>query len=189
MRIFYGIEIGDEIKNSIYNKLSEYIYNNRDIKWVEKQNLHLTLQFIGEVSDKILEDIKSASKQISFNSFDISLKTIGGFPYLDKPRVVWVGMPEVPKSLFNLQKDIKTLCLRCTEDEKDIKIDTKPYHPHITIARVKGRINYNLIDYLKKNKNMNFGIQKVKHITLFKSVLTKQGPVYSVIDKIYCNNY
>ena len=92
MRVFVSIEISnDEVINSIKNfqKLIKI-----DAKPTELKNLHFTLQFLGEVSEQIIDKIIQSLNTIKFSKFDISLKGIGVFPKLKSPKIIWIGTDE-----------------------------------------------------------------------------------------------
>jgi len=178
MRLFFGIEILEEIRDKMISFINSLNINSRNLKWVEKENLHLTLQFIGEVNSDVTSKLIELSSNIAFKEFKIDVSSFGGFPYLDKPNVLWIGVKEETNKLNSLQKEIQKACLKISND-----IDTKPFHPHITIARVKGSLERNYIDDLKKSTNINFGSQIVNTFTLFSSTLTPNGPVYKIESK------
>lgn len=179
MRIFFGIELDGNIKDACQLLINELSYKSeRDIKWVKKGNLHLTLQFIGDTSEPNIEKLKNLASNIDFSPFQIKPVKLGAFPYLGKPRVIWVGVKEDSNRLMKLQKDVQDISLTI-----GAKQDDKPYHPHITLARVKGRLSSDYLDSLKKHKDIEFEEQTVKDFSLFSSQLTRKGPIYTVISR------
>jgi 2'-5' RNA ligase len=152
MRIFVGIEITN---NDITNSIKEFQEKvNIDGKPVELQNLHFTLQFLGEISEEIAEKIIQSLKTIEFSSFDVNLEGIGAFPKPKFPRVIWVGTDEIGGNmLIRLSKKVEKVL------EPLGFFSDKPFKPHITVFRIKKKIGDN--------------------IKLKKSVLTANGPIYS----------
>ena len=171
MRIFVGIEITN---NDITNSIKEFQKEvNIDGKPVELQNLHFTLQFLGEISEKNAEKIIQSLKTIEFSSFDVNLKGIGAFPKPKFPRVIWVGTDEIGGNmLIQLSKKVEKVL------EPLGFFPDKPFKPHITVFRIKKKIG-DISGELKSHKMINFGIQKVSNIKLKKSMLTANGPIYS----------
>ena len=171
MRIFVGIEItNNDITNSI-KKFQEKV--NIDGKPVELQNLHFTLQFLGEISEEIAEKIIQSLKTIEFSSFDVNLEGIGAFPKPKFPRVIWVGTDEIGGNmLIRLSKKVEKVL------EPLGFFSDKPFKPHITVFRIKKKIG-DISGELENHKMVNFGVQKVSNIKLKKSVLTANGPIYS----------
>jgi 2'-5' RNA ligase len=94
MRTFIAIELSEEIRSALGQVQSHLKYAGADVKWVNPQNIHLTLKFLGEVDEKKLEKVKTALDGVAASSraFELSLKEIGAFPAVDHPRVVWVGL-------------------------------------------------------------------------------------------------
>ncbi|MBL7017764.1 MAG: RNA 2',3'-cyclic phosphodiesterase [Nitrosopumilus sp.] len=171
MRIFVAIEItNNDITNSI-KKFQEKV--NIDGKPVKLQNLHFTLQFLGEISEEITEKIIQSLKTIEFSSFDVNLKGIGAFPKPKFPRVIWVGADEIGGNmLIQLSKKVEKVL------EPLGFFSDKPFKPHITVFRIKKKIG-DISGELKNHKMENFGIQKVSNFKLKKSMLTANGPIYS----------
>src|SRR3989338_2916141 len=96
MRAFIAIELSNEIRGSLAQIESHLKYSGADVKWAEKDNIHLTLKFLGEVSEEKCEEVKAALDSVvkEMEPFELSLKDIGAFPKIDYPRVIWVGLDE-----------------------------------------------------------------------------------------------
>ena len=96
MRCFIAVDIEDDnVRNKLFN-----IAKNFDIlgvKIVEYENLHVTIKFLGEINEKIVEEIIGALSKISFKKFMIHVAELGAFPSLRNPRVIWAGIKEVMK--------------------------------------------------------------------------------------------
>ncbi len=170
MRLFIAIEIPEEIKDYLCGIQQEIIDSKNKIRLVNKDNMHLTLKFLGEVQPNKLDDIKNNLKKITFKPFSVVLDTIGVFPSEDYIRVVWVGLkPEEP--VLELQKNVDEALKKLFKKEKGFK-------PHLTIARVKYiEDKKQFVDKLKQIKVDNKKIE-VNNFKLVKSTLTTKGPVY-----------
>ena len=176
MRVFVSIEISNnEVINSIkkFQKIIEI-----DAKPTESKNLHFTLQFLGEVSEQIIDKIIQSLNTIEFSKFDISLKGIGAFPKLKSPKIIWIGTDEKSgKMMTELSKKV----------EKALEplgfSSEKPFKPHITVFRIKKKIG-DITKEMENHKNVSFGIQEITSIKLKKSELTLNGPVYSDLMEI-----
>jgi len=176
MRVFIAIEISNkEVINSIkiiQNKI------NIDAKPVESKNFHFTLQFLGEISEEIMHKIIQALRTIEFSSFSITLKGVGAFPKSKFPRVVWIGTDENGGNmLIQLSKKVEKVM------EPLGFFSDKPFKPHITIFRIKNKIE-DITGELKSQKVIDFGIQEISSIKLKKSELTSSGPIYSDLEEI-----
>ena len=89
MRVFVSIDVSNkEIINSIKNFQDSI---KVDAKAIELKNLHFTLQFLGEISERNIQLIIQELKKIEFSKFKICLKGIGVFPNIKSPKIIWVG--------------------------------------------------------------------------------------------------
>ncbi len=176
MRTFVAIEISNEdIVNSI-KKFQTKI--NIDAKPVESKNFHFTLQFLGEVSEDILQKIIQALRKIEFSSFSVNLKGIGAFPKPKFPRVIWIGTDDNGgNTLIQLSKIVEKVL------EPLGFFSDKPFKPHITVFRIKKKVG-DITKELDSQKMIDFGIQEVTSIKLKKSELTSNGPIYSDLEEI-----
>ncbi len=171
MRVFVAVEItSDKIINSISKFQSEI---NIDAKPVELHNLHFTLQFLGEISQDVVEKVIVALKSVKFSKFMVDFKGIGVFPKLKFPRIVWIGTDEKGgKLLTELAKNVENVLLPL-----GFTVD-KPFKPHITVFRIKNKIG-DIEKELNKFKLIDFGTQEITGFKLKQSVLSSMGSVYS----------
>lgn len=176
MRVFLAFDIPDDIKNQINEILKEKRKQISGVKWVERENLHITCKFLGEINNHQLEEIKKFLSQ-SFNKNEnvkISLKGFGAFPNFKKPRVLWIGVEGEKEKLVNVWKKVQeiTTKLKIGEPERD-------YTPHLTLGRVKipTEINPDFISYSSREI-------LISSITIYQSTLTPQGPIYTKIGEI-----
>jgi 2'-5' RNA ligase len=185
MRTFIAIELPQEIKNVLLKLQEQLKTSQADVKWVNPQNIHLTLKFLGEVDEKKLEEIGEILEALktAVGPFYIRLSSVGAFPKIDYPRVVWVGIDKGD----NETKEIAGL-LEAKIAKLDIPAEDRPFSSHITIGRVKsglnrGRLVKNLNDSLNQfgQENVEFQVRK---IVLFKSTLTPKGPIYEILKDV-----
>ena len=171
MRLFIAIEVPEDVKGYL-SAVQEKINNDaaNKIRCVNKNQIHLTLKFLGEVQPDKAEEIKNVLKKITFGPFSVYLDKIGVFPNENYIRVVWAGLePEEP--VLGLQKSIDKKLEKLFKKEKDFKA-------HITLARVKFIEDKN--NFINKLKTINIENKKIEvsNFKLIKSTLTPQGPVY-----------
>ena len=176
MRVFVAIEISNKETINSIKKIQDKI--NIDAKPVKSKNFHFTLQFLGEISEEIMHKIIQAFRTIEFSSFSITLKGVGAFPKSKFPRVVWIGTDENGGNmLIQLSKKVEKVM------EPLGFFSDKPFKPHITIFRIKKKIE-DITGELKSQKVIDFGIQEISSIKLKKSELTSSGPIYSDLEEI-----
>ena len=140
---------------------------------MEKQNLHFTLTYIGDVDETLLARIKTNFSEIKFTSFEFNYGNIGGFPNSNRARIIWLGVDE------NGHKNISKLWQLVSEKLANfVKKDKDPFIPHITLFRLRnGSIN---LDTLISNHTSATGISdRIDHLTVKQSTLTPLGPRYT----------
>ncbi|MEO0275895.1 MAG: RNA 2',3'-cyclic phosphodiesterase [candidate division WOR-3 bacterium] len=174
MRTFIAIDIPDELKEKIYNAFNREREKIKGVKWVEKENLHITLKFLGEIKEEKVKEVEKILDELSnkFKSFEIKLGELGGFPEFKNPRVLWIGVSPYEKmeEIFNfIEERIESI---------NIEKEERKFHPHITIARIKERKG---VSFEKKKFDYKF---KVDRIVLFKSDLRPEGPIYTQIKEV-----
>lgn len=172
MRLFIAVKIPDHVKEKIKEVYSSLPKDG--VRPVSLSNLHYTLQFLGEVPDNKLTDIINKLKTVEFEPFSITVKGVGFFPNESYVRVVWLGSDDQGKEQLNklannIEKVLKPLGF----------IPDHPFKPHLTIARVKKKIDVKPL--VTKFKELSFGRFEVSTFYLIKSTLTPNGPIYEDI--------
>ncbi|MEK6852568.1 MAG: RNA 2',3'-cyclic phosphodiesterase [Nanoarchaeota archaeon] len=171
MRCFIAIDLPEDVKEKLVN-LQNHLKDLEDvkIKFVEKGNLHLTLKFLGEISDVEINRIKEKLKQLDFNKLRCEIGSVGVFPSPNYIRVVWISL-EPLSTLRELAEKVNSLL-----DKKEDKFDS-----HITLGRVK--FVKDRISFIKKLDGLKISKEEfvVNEIKLKKSTLTSNGPVYEDI--------
>jgi 2'-5' RNA ligase len=178
MRVFIAIEISNE---EILKRIQTLQKNLEiDAKPTKIDQIHFTLQFLGEINEKKCEKVKDVLKEISFHQFELSLKGIGGFPKLNNPRVIWIGTDKGGQKLSQIAKEIgmKLTILGFKEDKK--------FKPHLTIFRIKKEIG-DISSSMQEYETAEFGSETVSKIKLKKSVLSPEGPEYSDLLEVNAN--
>lgn len=156
-------------------------FDNRQVKWVSPDILHLTLFFLGETQPKQVNQIQQElAKQINgFNPFNVVLKGMGYFGSAQAPKVVWVGVDK-NEELEKLHKATNAVIskLGFTPDERG-------FNPHITLGRPKNMANYSDLTNLLKSYNQTiFQTSTASEIAHYKSELTPSGAIYSKLYKV-----
>ncbi|MDQ3838974.1 MAG: RNA 2',3'-cyclic phosphodiesterase [Thermoproteota archaeon] len=177
IRSFLSIDVSitdkiSELQNKI---MSEWKWDIRQIKPVEKQNLHFSLVFLGEISPNSLEKLKLKLVNFKFESFRIAYTGLGVFPNIQNARVIWMGAdPDGREKLIRLSKSV-------VDSIRDIGfVPDKPFIPHVTLFRLKDT-RLRVQNMLRKYDNVSFGSDLVNRIILKGSELTRSGPIYSDI--------
>jgi len=172
MRCFLAIELNEEMKGELV-KIQKEFQDYLTAKFVEKENLHLTLKFFPDVDEKDINDIKKSLKELEFGKFSMILGKIGFFPNENRINVVWASLES--EKIGELHELIE---VKLTDFVKE-----KNFESHVTLARVKNIKNKE--KFLEKVKNFNVKPVsfEVKNFILKKSTLTEKGPIYEDIER------
>ena len=171
MRTFVAIEVDDK---GILQKIRS-VQESTSFKAspIRIDQIHFTLQFLGEIDEEKCEKVKDMLRTITFSQFDLSLKGVGGFPNLKNPRVIWIGTDKKgAEKLIEIAEEIE-LVLTPLGFEKD-----KKFKPHLTVLRVKHKVG-DISLQMKEYEAIEFGTQVISKIKLKRSVLSPKGPEYS----------
>lgn len=173
MRAFIAIPLSQEIKSEICSFYKELGFA-KGIKTVPVENLHITLDFLGEISEKEAERFSGNLAFVAEHTapFVLTIKGSGAFPKKSDPKVLWIGMDR-SKSLMTLAEEVKAAV---------DSMDTKKFSPHLTL----GRIKYNDVtqsayyDRFFQQGDRIFGKMKVDCFRLMKSDLSGKTPIYTL---------
>ena len=183
-RIFIAINLPEDIKKNLVDYQTKW--PELPIRWTKKDNLHITLMFLGYLSDEeLLEVLKSTKETVSKHQpFFINLKKIiYGPPKKLPPRMIWAE-GEKSKELGKLQKDLENSLLSSEALAKeDLTIEARPYAPHITLGRIKAwefrKIEPEERPEVNEEINLNF---EVNSIEVMESELKRGGPNYAMLE-------
>jgi 2'-5' RNA ligase len=181
LRCFTAIEIPENIKKSVADIIDNLKKSASDVKWVSDENIHITLQFLGETEESLIPVIKGALYKIlaTYSSFYIKIADVGCFPSGKRPRVIWVGIEE-SQALINLYEDISSEMVKF-----GYKKEERGFTPHVTIGRVKSNRNIGeLLRRLEEFKVADFPAFEVQNIRLMKSELKPSGAKHYCLAEI-----
>lgn len=169
MRLFVGIGMPLQVQDRLV-RLRSAIPGAR---WIDQENLHLTLRFIGEVSRHDAEDIDLALSRIDAESFDLCLRGLGHFENGGDPTALWADVEPSPP-LLRLQEKVDSALRRA-----GIRYDKRNFRPHVTLARLKSPPLDRVRSFLRDRSNFRADPFLVDRFTLFSSHLGKRGAQYS----------
>ena len=179
MRVFVAVEIS---KEEILKKIQTFQKNvGIDAKPTKIDQIHFTLEFLGEIDQVKYDQVKDVMEKISFSSFDISLKGVGVFPNLKNPRVIWIGIDKNGAEKLIFIANEVGIKLKTLGFEKE-----KKFKPHLTVFRVKKKIN-DISTIMKEYETVEFGVQTISKIKVKRSVLSPNGPEYSDLLEVNAN--
>jgi 2'-5' RNA ligase len=175
MRAFIAIELPEDLKSDIFKKFEQIEEAGLvGSKFVDKGNLHLTLKFLGDISEEQAEKIQKKLSEIKFKKFEAKFGKIGFFPNENYIKIIWIEL--IAKEIIELQGIIEGKL-------RDIGIsqDDKGFTSHITIARVSKLKDKNV--FLEKIKKINIKKSEfiVNKFSFIKSELTRERPIYKTL--------
>jgi len=182
MRTFIAVAISSEVRGNIAQIQAEFRKGDPDVKWVEPENLHLTLEFLGEVGEEKLSGVieKTRLALSGIFNFKVHLSGLGSFPNLRSPRVVWVGVKEGKEELKNLSERIEENLshLGFTEEKRE-------FSAHLTIGRVRSpRKREKLVKKIEELESSDVGEFSVDKVLVMESQLSPKGPTYRIIEEV-----
>jgi len=188
-RLFIAINLPKDIKKNLED-LEREIQGlfpeemEEVIRWIKKDNLHITLLFIGSTSDEKIPQIGEIIKEVVYNQKPFSLnfkKICYGPPKKIPPRLVWLELERSPE-LLRITRELKKEAM-----EKNIlrEAEKREFSPHITLGRIRTwqwkRINPEERPEIEREISLNF---EVKSIEIMESVLKRTGAEYSIFKSI-----
>lgn len=174
MRCFLGIPLDNRVKSEIKRKM-KWISSNEFFlgNYVEEENLHISLKFMGDLSKKEISyltlELKKVIEKEKICKIKVNVNKTGFFPTTSDPRIGWFGFEKDELKLMNLRSKLNEV----------IKSDEK-FHPHITFIRIKKIIDKDFIKHMRISIDTS---QIIDRICLYKSELSPTGPKYEVIDE------
>ncbi len=174
MRIFIALEIPDKVQEEIVKIQTKLRASFPAGRWVTKQNLHMTLLFLGEQNNQGLHKTKAMLSAVSQNPFSLAFQALDGFPDKRRPRIICIrcaGETELNRIVTSLQK-------QCFEHNL-LSGKMQKFTPHITIARIKKP--QLMPEKFFIQENIKPTAWEISTVSLFESIQTPQGSIYRKI--------
>ncbi|MBI4394787.1 MAG: RNA 2',3'-cyclic phosphodiesterase [Candidatus Omnitrophica bacterium] len=174
VRSFLAIELSERLKNEVQSFLESVGSSLQGFRLIPPQNWHLTLHFLGPIDTDEMEHLSArlAKALPGIKPFSISLGGFGAFPNQQSPRILWVGVRNDLKNLLELKQKLDGVL-----QAAHFQIEKKPFHPHITVARLKLRHSHSALKL--ETEFQGKARDEIKQITLFKSQTLPEGAIYT----------
>ena len=169
VRLFVGVELPEDVRE----RIASLCAGVPGARWVQPENLHLTLRFIGEVANGDADDIYHALSAVRPRSFDVILSGVGHFDTGNEVRALWVGV-ERNAELVALRDRIESALVRV-----GLAPEGRRFTPHVTLARLKDTPLHRVSAFLAQNSLFRAGPIPVSHFTLFSSFLQGSGAIHT----------
>jgi 2'-5' RNA ligase len=142
-------------------------------RWIDVENYHITLRFIGDIEGHVADDIANELDRIRRPAFTLALAGVGAFGQ-KKPHAVWAGVAASP-DLSALQSEIDRICQRL-----GVAPDPRKFMPHVTLARLRNTSPVEVANYLSARGNFSAAPFRVGRFVLMSSRDSVGGGPYIV---------
>jgi 2'-5' RNA ligase len=182
-RTFIAVRFSDEVISALYNlqtRLKTAVDSRAKVKWVEPKNIHLTLQFLGDVGIEVFEEMTEFLKEAFWDNppFEVKLFGLGAFPSPKKPRVVFLGI----QAGFEEMQAVSNALHQVTEDF-GFRREKRPFKPHVTLGRIRNpKKSVDISAALEKMQETGAGSCQIDVVHLVASELRPTGPIYTTLD-------
>ena len=178
MRTFLALDIDDAIRRKLTDARLQVETGELKIRWVAPANIHVTLNFLGEVADSLLAPVCAAAAAVAATvaPFDFEVHGLHCMPP-HRPRMIWAGVRDITGRMVQLQQQ-----LAAALDELGFPQERRPFKPHITLARIKSAGNpRHLQEAVQALADVDFGLRPADELVTYVSTRTPAGPVYASV--------
>lgn len=183
IRTFIAIRASQRVTSNVSRVVNRLAATDAEYNWVDSDNLHVTLNFVGDVVDVEIPELCKLIKNAvePFEPFDLSLHGVDAFPSKEQPRILWIGTDEGTNEL----KELYTV-LADVLHHWGVNRERKEYIPHMTLGRVKrgGRWNDDMLQLMHRLRNHDGGFCTVQEVVIYSSFMEKGGPTYTPMGRV-----
>jgi len=169
-RLFVAIRPPESIRDLLIDAIDD----SADFRWQDDEQLHLTLRFVGEVDRPLASDLADALGRVRSPRFQLRIKGVGSFDHRASG-ALWAGV-EPKEPVAALAAKIERVCQRV-----GLEPERRAFHPHITLARWKGRRTHELASFLDRRRSLASEPFEVTEFILFESQLSRHGAHYEEV--------
>jgi 2'-5' RNA ligase len=169
-RLFVAVRPPEPIRDLLIDAMDD----SADFRWQDDEQLHLTLRFIGEVDRHVAADLSDALGRVRSPRFAARIKGVGSFDHR-AAGALWAGV-EPKEPLAALAAKLERAC-----QAVGLEPERRAFHPHITLARWKGRRTRELADFLDRRRGLASDPWEVDQFILFESRLSRHGAHYEAV--------
>ncbi len=179
-RTFIAVDAIDGVQVAALTAIDRLRSATDDIKWTEPDNLHWTMQFLGDLTDQELAEVclRTTRAAAKHEAFEVSGHGVSALPSLQKPRTIWLGAGQGGDKLAALHETIDEALLSL-----GFRRDSRQFTPHVTLGRVgrTGHAGPVVVERLAKLADFDGGVMEVDEVIVYASDLTREGPSYTVL--------
>jgi 2'-5' RNA ligase len=180
--MFIAIELPDTVRKNLIAQINHLRQAFPEVRasWNREENLHLTLKFLGDIPVKKVEELSRATGRAarSVSPFELSISGSGVFPTKAQPRVLWIGIEDQSGSLTRLHRALEDECAA-----SGFERDSRPFHPHLTIARLRERGGAHQLATLHKASPIADQLITVSELSVVRSELRPEGSRHTIVER------
>lgn len=175
MRAFVAMDLPGTVVDTLVAFQEELRATGADVKLVERENLHFTVKFLGEISESQASEVLARLSRLGLHRTTVDLRGAGAFPNLRRPRVIWAGVARESEG------EVEPIARQVVGALEGLgERDDRPFQAHITLGRVRSpRGSRELGELLARHSERSFGVAELSELKLKSSRLTPAGPIYS----------
>ncbi|MCP4448962.1 MAG: RNA 2',3'-cyclic phosphodiesterase [Myxococcales bacterium] len=180
VRLFIGVPLSLRSLRAVANAASDLkersTSSNFDMRWVAPARYHITLAYLGWSKPEVVPAIQDVVGRalVGQKPFEMRCAELGAFPSLEKAQVLWVGAGDRMGELVGLAKKVSCACA-----ELGFTFASREFHPHVTMARIKGEAN--LVKLAQESPAHVFSKSLVESLILYKSSVESDASEYEKI--------
>lgn len=192
IRAFLAVELSHSLRGELAtlqqelkHRIEPELKRGTRISWAQPASIHLTLKFLGDMDEQVIEPLRAAVEQAIGSQVPVMVpfERLGVFPRPDSPRVLWVGPSETWEKgieatrVAEIHGAIEQVC-----DGLSFLRETRPFSPHLTLARIKigeRQVGVALAKSDALNRPLSLGQLAVDSVSLMQSELKPTGSVYT----------
>lgn len=181
LRTFIAVDVNKAVRNRLVKLQQTLARSGVEVKWVEPENLHVTLLFLGEVEDRQVPTVCTlmAQETARHSAFLMAVEKVGCFPNPRQPRILWAGVGHGTQELCAVHDAVEVPL-----QDLGFRREERRYTPHITLGRVKSdRSTVSLVESLARQAEWSGGEAQVTELLVMSSELRPKGPVYTVLSR------
>ena len=184
VRAFLAIQLPPRVQHGVWELVNDLERHSKGAKWVERENLHLTIKFLGNQTDEALQRLEPILTEAAgaTRPFTIALGGLSAFPSRASPRVVWLGLAHGDEATIALHGRLEPELSR----QEITPQDSRPFVPHVTLARARARAGLaTRRDFFETLVPPDAAHSfRAESLVLYMSELTRTGPIYSVMSRM-----
>jgi 2'-5' RNA ligase len=182
VRTFVAVETDAAIRKAAAELIERLRAAGTEVKWVETENMHLTLKFLGEVPTLEIPEVCQAVQRgaAAVEPFEFEIRGAGAFPSAGRPRTVWLGSGAGEKEMVALHGHVEARLAKL-----GYRKEHRRFLPHLTLGRVRGGgpTMAPLGELIQHNADFPAGRVTVSEVVVFSSQLTSDGPIHAVLGR------